>query len=132
MSNSPKFYAYAVKDRGDGKKGIWTKIGAAFAHEKHGGSPSSWMRYPFRGKIVLMPPKTDAATGETFESEVPNEHRALSQRPKLPREGEPRRPRIVTRADHDFYPTPPEAVRALSRSSSSTAQSGNRPAATAR
>jgi hypothetical protein len=70
MSNSPKFYAYAVKDRGAGKKGIWTKIGAAFAHEKHGGFTIELDALPVTGKIVLMPPKTDAATGETFESEV--------------------------------------------------------------
>src|SRR5882672_437547 len=30
-----------------------------------------------------------------------------------PTRGSSRAPRTVTRADHDFYPTPPEAVRAL-------------------
>lgn len=70
MSNAPKFYAYAVKDRGKGKKGIWTRIGAAFAHEKSGGFTIELDALPAGGKIVLMPPRTDAAAGETFESEV--------------------------------------------------------------
>ncbi len=32
---------------------------------------------------------------------------------RSPARGSHAAPRIITRADHDFYPTPPEAVRAL-------------------
>jgi hypothetical protein len=70
MSNTPKFYAYTVKDRGKDKKGIWTRIGAAFAHEKSGGFTIELAALPIDGKIVLMPPKADAAPGDSFESEV--------------------------------------------------------------
>ena len=35
MSNKkPTLYAYAVKDRGRNQKAIWTRIGAAWPHEK--------------------------------------------------------------------------------------------------
>jgi hypothetical protein len=67
MSNTPKLYAYTVKDRGQGKKGIWTRIGAAFAHEKSGGFTIELDALPLDGKIVLMPPKAAEANGEAKE-----------------------------------------------------------------
>lgn len=70
MSNQPKFYAFAVKERGNGKKAVWTRLGAAWEQQKGGGLNIELDALPlnFDGKIVLMPPKTgDAAT---FESEV--------------------------------------------------------------
>ncbi len=70
MSNSPKYYAYAVKDRGKGKKGIWTRIGAAWSQEKGGGLNIELEALPVTGKIVLMPPRADEAAADTFESEV--------------------------------------------------------------
>jgi len=70
MSNSPKYYAYAVKDRGKGKKGIWTRIGAAWTTEKGDGIKLQLEALPVTGKIVLMPPKADETSADTFESEV--------------------------------------------------------------
>jgi hypothetical protein len=67
MSNHPKYLAYTVKDRGEGKKGFWTRIGAAWEQKKGGGLNIELEALPIDGKIVLMPPKDDAAT---FESEV--------------------------------------------------------------
>ena len=37
MSNEPVLIAYAVKDRPAGKKAIWTRIGAAWPHDKGAG-----------------------------------------------------------------------------------------------
>jgi hypothetical protein len=70
MSNAPKYYAYAVKDRGKGKKGIWTRIGAAWTTEKGDGIKLQLEALPVDGKLVLMPPKANEAPAETFESEV--------------------------------------------------------------
>jgi len=33
MSNQPTYHAYSVKDQEGDKKGIWTKIGAAWPHQ---------------------------------------------------------------------------------------------------
>jgi hypothetical protein len=69
MSNAPKYFAYSVKERGNGKKGIWTRIGAAWDQQKGGGINIELEALPlaFDGKIVLLPPKVEA---ETFGSEV--------------------------------------------------------------
>jgi hypothetical protein len=63
MSNKPTLYAYAVKDRGRKQKAIWTRIGAAWPHEKGGGFTIELEAYPVGGRIVLTEPKADA-TGE--------------------------------------------------------------------
>jgi hypothetical protein len=57
----PKFYAYTVKSRGDDKKAIWTRIGAAWEHGKGGGLNVELEALPLDGKLVLMPPKDDEA-----------------------------------------------------------------------
>jgi hypothetical protein len=70
MSNTPKLYAYAVKDRGTGKKAIFTRVGAAFAHQKGQGLTLQLEAYPVGGKIVLLPPKANEGTSDTFEGEA--------------------------------------------------------------
>jgi hypothetical protein len=72
MSNLPKYYAYAVKDRGHGKKAIWTRIGAAWQTEKGDGIKLQLEALPFAfdGHLVLMPPKAAEAPAGTLESEA--------------------------------------------------------------
>lgn len=71
MSNTPKYYAFSVRDRGEGKKAVWTRIGAAWTQGKGQGLNIELESLPFNfdGKIVLMPPKEKAAA-DTFEGEV--------------------------------------------------------------
>lgn len=63
MSNQPKYYAFAVKERGNGKKAVWTRLGAAWEQQKGGGLNVELDALPvnFDGKLVLMPPKADEA-----------------------------------------------------------------------
>lgn len=59
MSNKPTLYAYTVKDRGRGKKSIWTKIGAAWPHEQGKGLTIELEALPIDGRIVLTEPKPE-------------------------------------------------------------------------
>ena len=59
MSNKPTLYAYAVKDRGRNQKGIWTRIGAAWPHEKGKGFTIELEAFPISGRIVLTEPKQE-------------------------------------------------------------------------
>jgi hypothetical protein len=59
MSNKPTLYAYAVKDRGRKQKAIWTRIGAAWPHEKGNGFTIELDAFPVDGRIVLTEPKAD-------------------------------------------------------------------------
>jgi hypothetical protein len=61
MSNKPTLYAYAVKDRGRNRASIWTKIGAAWPHEKGNGFTIELHALPLDGRIVLTEPKPDEA-----------------------------------------------------------------------
>ena len=61
MSNKPTLYAYAVKDRGRNRASIWTKIGAAWPHEKGNGFTIELDALPLDGRIVLTEPKPDEA-----------------------------------------------------------------------
>jgi len=72
MSNTPKFYAYSVTDRGKDKKSIWTRIGAAWSQKDGDGLNIKLEALPFNfdGKITLMPPKPTEAPAATFEGEV--------------------------------------------------------------
>lgn len=72
MSNLPKYHAYTVKDRGEGKKSIWTRIGSAWPHDNGNGLNIEIEALPlsFDGKIVLMTPKTASQASDTFEAEV--------------------------------------------------------------
>lgn len=59
MSNiQPAFIAYSVKER-EGKPNIWTKIGAAFPHEKGIGMNIQLDALPIGDSIVLREPKKD-------------------------------------------------------------------------
>lgn len=53
----PDFVVYAVRER-DGAKDVWTRIGAAFKHEKEGVT-LLLDALPIGRKIVLMPPRED-------------------------------------------------------------------------
>ena len=66
MSNKPTLYAYAVKDRGRKQKAIWTRIGAAWPHEKGNGFTIELEALPlnFDGRLVLTEPKPDGKVGE--------------------------------------------------------------------
>jgi hypothetical protein len=59
MSNKPTLYAYAVKDRGRNQKAIWTRIGAAWPHEKGKGFTIELEAFPVDGRLVLTEPKPD-------------------------------------------------------------------------
>jgi hypothetical protein len=58
-NNTPTLYAYAVKDRGRGQKAIWTRIGAAWPHEKGRGYSLQLEALPIDGRLVLTEPKAD-------------------------------------------------------------------------
>lgn len=64
MSNKPTLIAYTVKDRGPKQKAIWTRIGAAWPHEKGAGFTIELECYPLDGRIVLTAPKADDANTE--------------------------------------------------------------------
>lgn len=70
MSNTPKYYAYAVNDRGKDKKSIWTRIGAAWDNSKGDGLNITLEALPVDGKIVLKLPKPKDAGADTFEGEA--------------------------------------------------------------
>jgi hypothetical protein len=74
-SNTPALYAYAVKDRGRSKKAIWTRIGAAWPHEKGKGFTIELEALPLDGRLVLTEPKPDEADkpAATFEAEAAKE-----------------------------------------------------------
>ncbi len=53
MANDPVLYAYAVKRLPSGKS-AWTKIGAAFPHERGNGLTVCLDAVPFDGRVVLL------------------------------------------------------------------------------
>jgi hypothetical protein len=61
MTNDPVLIAYTVKDR-PGAKSIWTRIGAAFPHDRGAGLTVVLNALPlnFDGRIVLVEPKLEA------------------------------------------------------------------------
>jgi hypothetical protein len=60
----PELIAYAVKDPGGSEqKTIWTRIGAAWAHEKGPGYSIRLDALPVDGRIVLVEP-ADPKPGE--------------------------------------------------------------------
>ncbi|MCP3463576.1 hypothetical protein [Bradyrhizobium sp. CCGUVB23] len=65
MSNrQPTFIAFSVKER-EGKPTIWTKIGAAFPHDKGAGFTIQLDALPVGDRIVLRePPKDDKTKDE--------------------------------------------------------------------
>jgi hypothetical protein len=62
--NKPTLIAYSVKDaRGSEPKAIWTRIGAAWAHESGPGYSIRLDALPVDGRIVLVAP-AEAKPGE--------------------------------------------------------------------
>jgi hypothetical protein len=62
--NAPAFAAFHVRPAkddkgGEGGKGFWTRIGAAWAHEDGEGLNLQIDMVPLDGKIVLRTPKPD-------------------------------------------------------------------------
>ena len=72
MSNAPKYYAFTVRERGQGKKSVWTRIGTVWGHDKGGGFNLELEALPlnFDGRLVLRPPKDQAPQADTFEGEA--------------------------------------------------------------
>ena len=56
----PDYVVYSVRER-DGAKDVWTRIGAAFKHDKAEGVTLLLDALPVGRKVVLMPPKPDDA-----------------------------------------------------------------------
>lgn len=55
----PEFVVYSVRER-EGAKDVWTRIGAAFKHEKaDSGFTLLLDALPLGRKIVLMPPRPE-------------------------------------------------------------------------
>jgi hypothetical protein len=59
-STPPAFIAYAVSERGRGRK-FWTRLGGVYEHRKGEGFNVYLNVLPvdFDGRIVLLPPKAD-------------------------------------------------------------------------
>jgi len=58
MSKKPTLIAYTAKERGEGRKAIWTRIGAAWPFET--GKPGFTIQLdtlPLDGRIVLCEPR---------------------------------------------------------------------------
>jgi hypothetical protein len=55
--SQPTLIAYTVKDRGEGKKAIWTRVGAAWPHESGKGFTILLSALPIGDRIVLTEPK---------------------------------------------------------------------------
>ena len=60
MSKKPTLIAYSVRER-EGQKAIWTKIGAAWPHDKGNGFTIQLEALPIGDRIVLTEPKADDA-----------------------------------------------------------------------
>ena len=61
-NNKPTFYAFTVKERGEDKKAIWTRRGAAWAQKGQGFNiVLESLPVNFDGKIILLPPKASEA-----------------------------------------------------------------------
>ncbi len=59
MSKKPTLIANNVKDRGEGQKAIWTRIGAAWPHESGSGFTIQLDAIPVDVRIVLTEPKPE-------------------------------------------------------------------------
>jgi hypothetical protein len=57
--NQPDFNAFVVTKKDDDKKGFWTKIGAAWAHDDGKGFNLQLAALPVDGAIVLRVPMPD-------------------------------------------------------------------------
>jgi hypothetical protein len=62
MSNKkPTLIAYSIRERGEGQKAIWTRIGAAWPHGNATGFNIQLEALPLGDRIVLTEPKADEA-----------------------------------------------------------------------
>jgi hypothetical protein len=61
MSKKPTLIAYSVRERGEGQKAIWTRIGAAWPHGTGAGFTIQLDALPLDGRVVLTEPKADDA-----------------------------------------------------------------------
>jgi hypothetical protein len=62
MSNKkPTLIAYSIRERGEGQKAIWTRIGAAWPHGSGTGFNIQLEALPLGDRIVLTEPKADEA-----------------------------------------------------------------------
>jgi hypothetical protein len=114
MSNTPKYYVYAVKARGKDKKSDLDPHRRGLAAKQ-----SRRAQYRVGSPSARRKDRADAPEIRTARP------RQLRKRGGLmviahtqsaggsPERASSRSLRIVSRADHDIYPTPPEAVRAL-------------------
>ncbi|HEX4409031.1 MAG TPA: hypothetical protein VH206_09675 [Xanthobacteraceae bacterium] len=59
MSSKPTYIAYTVKDRGEGKKPFWVRIGAAWPFENGSGFTVHLEALPLDGRVVLSEPKPE-------------------------------------------------------------------------
>jgi hypothetical protein len=59
-TQKPTLIAYTVKSRSEGQKSIWTKIGAAWAHNGGSGFSIELEAFPVNGRLVLIEPKADS------------------------------------------------------------------------
>ena len=57
--NKPIYIAYTVKNRGRNQSAIWTRIGAAWAHNSGNGFSIELEAFPVDGRLVLMEPKAE-------------------------------------------------------------------------
>jgi hypothetical protein len=58
-SKKPTLIAYTVKERGEGQKAIWTRIGAAWPDAGGTGFTVQLDVLPLDGRIVLTEPKAE-------------------------------------------------------------------------
>jgi hypothetical protein len=58
VTNDPVLLAYAVRDR-PGKKSIWTRIGAAWPHDRGAGLTVVLNLLPIQPRIILVEPSYD-------------------------------------------------------------------------
>jgi len=68
--NKPIYIAYTVKNRGRNQSAIWTRIGAAWAHNSGNGFSIELEAFPVDGRLVLIEPKEDDKN-PAAEDEVP-------------------------------------------------------------
>ena len=50
------YIAYQVRDRGEGEKGFFTRMGAAWAHKDGNGFNIQLEAFPIEGRVVLRTP----------------------------------------------------------------------------
>jgi len=69
-TQKPTLIAYVVKERGKGKKAIWTKIGAAWPHGNGKGLSLELQALPLDGRVVSMEPQQESAQGDPAGEEA--------------------------------------------------------------